>query len=97
MSSAAAAIVGPTSTPTSIAPSPSHFATRTPRRVASSRVSARKLLNASMAACSPLVAMNFVKPHRSMNANAPLDERDRVGELAGCSVPLTVGAVPIAP
>ena len=49
---------------------PSHFPAMTPRRAVRSRVSVRKRLIASTAACSPSAAMNAVKPHRSKNANA---------------------------
>jgi hypothetical protein len=56
MSSAAVATAGFWLTATSITPSPSHLAMRTPRRTAIDRVRNRNLDSSSIAACSPCVS-----------------------------------------
>ncbi len=97
MSSTAVAMVGPTSTPMIMTPSPSHFATRTPRRTVRSRANDRNRRMVSIAACSPCVAMYAVNPHRSRNANARSTGSIASATSRGSSRPRERGAVPIAP
>jgi hypothetical protein len=63
-----AATSGSVWTPTNIAPSPSHFATRTPKSVALSRTAVRNCVRTRTDSSSPWASVNRVNPQRSTKA-----------------------------
>jgi len=63
-----AATTGSASTPTSMAPSPSHLSTRTPNRGAAARTLMRRLTSSATAASSPWLSLKSVNWQRSMKA-----------------------------
>src|SRR5689334_6357055 len=58
------------STATNIAPSPSHFAMRTPKSVATRRAALRKRVRTRTDSSSPFSSLKDVKPDKSTKANA---------------------------
>ena len=87
------------STATSMAPSPSHFATRTPRQPARSRTTARNVDSAATAAPANLAAADFRDlPHRVYNVGTGTEvsirELLRATATAAGADPDAVVAVP---
>ena len=69
------------STATNIAPSPNHFAMRTPKSVATLRAALRNNVSTRTDSSSPFSSLNDVNPDKSTNANA------RSTRTAACSHP----------